>query len=116
MTDILNGSLAPMVSGLLSNLYLPATLHHRTLTKQSGGDLSTAERNYPCRAQLDRATYSMRQDASFVQGDVRLIVLAHGLPDLTADCELTLNGVRYQLFDPQPDAARTHWRSRGRRK
>ncbi|GGO96553.1 hypothetical protein [Stakelama pacifica] len=42
----------------------------------------------PCRCQVDDATDAMRQDASFVQGDVRLIVL--GLDSLTTDARISV--------------------------
>lgn len=70
-----------------------------TPTLDSGGSITAAGTpvNVDCKVQVDTATDSMRRDAAFVEGDVRLLVLGYGLAqDIDTNCRIDVQGGPYQ--------------------
>ena len=117
MRRLLEGGYAPLVHSLLRNVYMDGTYHHRTVTKKDGGGLDESIRDYPCKVQDDRVTEGMRQAGDFVDTDRAIILLASGLPDISTDGEVTIAGRgRHRIMSAEPDAMRTHWLCRVRRK
>jgi hypothetical protein len=114
---VLDGDVSALFNAAFSDMYLDATLHAGTgepiydaagnITGYLGGDT-------PARCQVDAATDAMRRDDGFSEGDVRLIILAQGLPAINDNHQLTVKGVRYFLASPSLDAAASHWTARGR--
>lgn len=116
---LLDGGLSRILTPVFASFYLPAALQAGTgdpiyddatgeIIGYEGGDVS-------CKAQVDAATDAMRRSDGFAEGDVRLIVLALGLPELTSDHEISVSGVRYRLQSVERDPALSHWVCRGRK-
>lgn len=116
---LLDGGIEAIFGAAFGGLYLPATLHRDTSAPiydgegnitgfSGGGDIG-------CRAQVDAATYAMRQAEGFIEGDTRIIVLSAGLGvEVTTDMQITARGVRWQIAGVDRDAAASHWVLRGR--
>lgn len=67
------------------------------------------------KVQRDACTYAMQQSDGYVDGDVRLIVLAQGLPSITTDHRITDHtGKEWMVQSADLDAASSHWICRGR--
>lgn len=115
----LDGDIAELFAGVFGSFYLDATLHAGTgdpIYDDATGEIIGYEgADMPCKCQVDAATDAMRRAQGFAEGDVRLIVLAQGLPELTSDHEVTVQGVRYRLQSVERDPALSHWVCRGRR-
>lgn len=116
---VLDGGVAAVFGAAFGSFYLPATLH------RDGSDpIYDNEGNIigygggvdiPCRAQVDAASWAMRQSEGYVDGDVRIIVLTAGLGiSITADHQITVQGKRWMIAQPELDAAGSHWVLRGR--
>lgn len=114
---LLDGGIASIFGAVLSGLYLPATLHlPGTRTDDIEGNISYGpETDIPCRAQVDAATYAMRQSEGYSEGDVRILILSAGLPvEITTDHQITVSGKRWMIASAEQDAAASHWVLRGR--
>lgn len=114
---LLNGGISAIFGAVLSGLYLPATLHvPGTRTDDEEGNISYGpETDIPCRAQIDAATYAMRQSEGYSEGDMRIIVLVSGLcSGITTDCQISVSGKRWMVGSAELDAAASHWVLRGR--
>lgn len=103
---LLDGGAASIFSSLMGAYFLPATLHQAGEPVYSGASISVAQSDIPCKAQVDVATYAMQQSANYIDGDVRLLVLA----DLvTTDDEITVRGQRYKVYAVARDPAGAYW-------
>ncbi|WIA54318.1 hypothetical protein N6H05_14725 [Sphingobium sp. WTD-1] len=114
---LLDGGIASIFGAALGGLYLPATLHvPGTRTDDEEGNISYGPgTDVPCRAQMDAATYAMRQSEGYSEGDVRIIILTAGLgAEVTTDCQITVSGKRWMVGSADLDAASSHWVCRGR--
>jgi hypothetical protein len=114
---LLNGGIAAIFGSVLSGLYLPATLHvpGEYATDLEGNVLPSTGTDIACRAQVDAATYAMRQSEGYSEGDVRIIVLVAGLgAEITTDCQISVSGKRWTVGSAELDAADSHWVLRGR--
>lgn len=114
---LLDGGIAAVFGAALGGLYLPATLHMPGgyATDGEGNVLPSVETDIDCRAQVDAATYAMRQSEGFSEGDMRIIVLAAGLPEpITTDDQISVSGKRWMIAGAEQDAAASHWVLRGR--
>jgi len=116
---LLDGGIARIFSATFAGLYLDGLLHAGTgnpiyapggaITGYDGGG------DVPIKVQTDETGEAVRRDAGFAEGDVALIVLAHGKPSVTSDHEITDGyGQRYSIQRAGLDAARSHWLCRGR--
>ncbi len=115
--SLLDGGIARIFNAALSGLYLPATLHKpgEYATDNEGNILPAVGTDVPCRAQVDAATYAMRQSEGYSEGDVRIMVLAAGLSaDVTTDDQISVSGKRWMVGSAEKDAASSHWILRGR--
>lgn len=115
---LLDGGIAAAFGAALSGLYLPATLHRpgEYATDDEGIVLPSVPTDEPCRAQIDAATYAMRQSEGYSDGDMRIIVLATGLSgSVTTDCQISVSGQRWMIGSAEMDAAASHWICRGRK-
>lgn len=117
--SLFDGGIEAIFGAALGGLYLPAVLHtsgtgpiydnEGNIVGYAGGT------DIECRAQMDAATWAMRQGEGFVDGDVRIIVLSSGLPvEITTDHEITVATKRWMVASAERDAARSHWILRGR--
>lgn len=114
---LLDGGIASIFGAALGGLYLPATLHlPGTRTDDEEGNISYGpETDIACRAQMDAATYAMRQSEGYSDGDVRIIILTAGLgAEVATDCQVTVSGKRWMVGSADLDAASSHWVCRGR--
>lgn len=115
---LLDGGMEAIFGAALGGLYLPATLHVLgTPIEDVEGNVigHTGDADYSCRAQLDDATWSMRQADGYADGDQRIIVLSAGMTvGITTDNEITIRGKRWMIESVQRDAAASHWVLRGR--
>jgi len=114
---LLDGGIARIFNATFSALYLPATVHAGTgepIYGAGGTITGYVGSDTPARAQVDSASEAMRQAEGFSEGDVRLIILAQGVPALTSDHEVTVQGTRYSIQTVERDPALSHWLCRGR--
>lgn len=117
--SLLNGGISAIFGAALSGLYLDGTLHRdgtNPVYDQSGNIVGySGGVDIECKAQVDIATYAMRQSGSYSEGDVRIIVLALGLGvEVTTDFQITISGKRWMIGSAELDAASSHWVLRGR--
>lgn len=114
---LLNGGIAAIFGAALSGLYLPAMLHvpGAYATDDEGNILPSVGTDLPCRAQVDAASYAMRQSEGYSEGDVRIIVLVAGLGiEIATDCQISVSDKRWMVGSAELDAASSHWICRGR--
>lgn len=116
---LLDGGLARILTPVFASFYLDGILHAGTgdpiYDEQTGEIIGYEGGDLPCKAQVDAATDAMRRADGFAEGDVRLIILAAGLPELNSDHEVTISSVRYRLQSVERDPALSHWVCRGRK-
>jgi len=115
---LLDGGIARIFNATFSGLYLDGLLHAGTgdpiyapggaITGYDGGG------DVPIKVQVDSASEAMRRAEGFAEGDVRLIVLAQGVPAITSDHEVTVQDTRYSIQSVERDPALSHWLCRGR--
>lgn len=93
-----------------------------TPTKDAGGSITApgVPASYPCKAQFDAATHSMRQAEGFLENDVRIIVLAATLtPVLDSAAVITVASGEYAgtwaLLSVVRDPAGIGYECRGRK-
>ncbi|WP_257541033.1 hypothetical protein [Sphingobium sp. CFD-1] len=115
---LLNGGIASIFGAALGGLYLPGTLNYAGVPVEDiEGNVTghTGGGSWPCRAQVDGATWAMRQSAGYVDGDVRIIVLSAGLPvAINTDMTITVSSKEWMIEAVEKDAAASHWILRGR--
>ena len=116
---LLNGGIESIFGAALSGLYLPATLHRDGTDPIYDGEGNitgyTGGADIVCRAQMDAATWAMRQSEGHSDGDVRILVLSAGLGvEITTDFQISVAGKRWMVASAERDAARSHWICRGR--
>lgn len=117
---MLDGGIEALFGDAFAGLYLPATLH-RSGTEPIYDDAGritgyVGGADIACRAQVDAASYAMRQAEGFAEGDVRIIVLSAGLGvEITTDFQITVSGKRWLVASVDRDAANSHYILRGRR-
>lgn len=116
----LNGGISAIFGAALSGLYLDGTLHRdgtNPVYDQSGNIVGySGGVSLPIKVQRDACSWSMKQSPGYIEGDVMLIVLAHGLAaTITTDMEISDGaGRRWMVQSADLDAASSHWICRGR--
>lgn len=117
---LLDGDIAAAFAGVFGGVYLDGQLFRAidyTDDGKGGGSPSNpflpAE---PVKVQIDQATYGMRADAGFVEGDVRILMLAHGVAAPDTDCEVAGGGARYMIASVATDPAGSYYELRGRKR
>lgn len=113
---LLNGGIKNIFGAAFAGLYLPATLYRASASFDEGGSKAVVYAEAPCKAQVDEVTWSMRQEAGYTAGDVRIIILAATLTgaEPADDDQITVEGyARYSLASVTRDPAGSHWIARG---
>jgi hypothetical protein len=113
---LLDGGGAALMASVFSSFYLDATLHRPTLTDDGQGGGSTTWTDEPVKVQLEAATEAMRQAEGYIDVDIRILMLAHGVDRPDSDCEVSVTGHdRYSIQPPiGRDPAGAYWDLRGR--
>lgn len=112
---MLDGQLTAIFGRVFGSIYLPATLHKRTLIDDGEGGYTTTTQDYPCRAQIDAVTEAMRQEPGYDSTDVMILVLEYGLEaSIDTDCEITVKGVRRSIASVVNDPAYSYFQLRGK--
>jgi len=111
---MLDGQLVAIFGRVFGSIYLPATLHKRTMAYDGDGNPTATATDYLCKAQMDSVTENMRSAAGYTENDVSIYILAHNLPvSVSSDDEITLKGRRWSLQGPNQDPAGAYWLCRG---
>lgn len=116
---LLDGGIEAIFGAAMGGFYLPGTLHRDGAQPQYDGEGNitgyAGGADLACRAQVDAATYAMRQADGYADGDVRVIILSAGLGvEVTTDFQVSVSGKRWQIASVERDAANSHWICRGR--
>ena len=111
---MLDGQIVAIFGRVFGPIYLPATLHKRTMAYDGDGNPTATATDYSCRAQVDSVTEAMRQAAGYTSSDVAIYVLAHRLAvPITTDDEITVKGERRAIASVEQDPAGSYWLCRG---
>jgi len=116
---LLDGQLAEMFAGIFSGVYLDGNLYRPAEFAddgKGGGASQPFADPEAVKIQIDQATQAMRSDEGFVEGDVRILMLAHGASAPDTDCEIAGGGSRYMIETVSTDPAGTYFELRGRKK
>ncbi len=109
---LLDGGAASIFNSLMGAYFLPATLHQAgALVYTDGVITSNGAVDVDCKVQIDVASYRMQQSANYIDGDVRLLILASAV---TTDDELTVSSQRYKIYATSRDPAGAYWDCAGR--
>lgn len=114
---LLDGGLAQIFHGAFAGLFLDASLYRPGGSGDDGaggGSGNGFGDPESVKASLDSATDAMRQAEGYVETDVRILVLAHGVTRPTTDCEITIRGTRYGIRSVGTDPAQAAWELHGR--
>lgn len=114
---LLDGGLAQIFHGAFAGLFLDATLHRPQASTDDGaggGEGNGFADPESVKASLDAATEAMRSTEGYVDTDVRILLLAHGVTRPTSDCEITIRNVRYGIRTVATDPAQAAWELHGR--
>ncbi|MBI1179107.1 MAG: hypothetical protein GC201_01015 [Alphaproteobacteria bacterium] len=112
---LLDGGIQSVFSAAFGQLYLDATLHRVTIQDDGTGSYTTVESDEVVRAQVEVATWAMRQADGYSDGDVRVLILAAGVDRPKTDDQITVRGVRWSLSNIGMDPAASYYDCRGRR-
>jgi len=116
--SLLNGGIAQAFASAFGATFLDAQLYRPVAFADdgkgggSGGGFAAPE---AVKAQLDQVTQAMRASEGFVDSDQRILVLAYGVAPITTDCEIAMNGTRWQIASVTTDPAGSYYDLRGRR-
>lgn len=116
---LLDGDLAAAFAGVFSGIYLNGTLFRAvefTDDGMGGGSGGRFDNGTPVKVQIDAATQAMHLAEGFVEGDVRILMLAHGVAAPDTDCEIAAGGTRYMIETVATDTAGSYYELRGRKK
>lgn len=119
MMGVMDGGMATLFANVFSAIYLDGTLYRPGAFAddgKGGGSSAAFDSGSPVKVQIDAATFAMQQADGFVEGDVRILMLAHGITAPDTDCELGAGGSRWQIESVATDPAGTYYELRGRRK
>lgn len=117
--SLLDGQLAAAFAGVFGGLYLDGQLYRAAefaddgMGGGSGAGFGPAE---AVKVQVDQATQAMRGADGYVEGDVRILMLAHGVAAPDTDAEIGAGGARYMIASVATDAAGSYYELRGRKK
>jgi hypothetical protein len=114
---LLDGEIAAISAAAFGPLYLDGTLYRwSTVSDGMGGGTGGFDSGTAVKVQIDAVTEAMRQSLGFVDGDVRILMLAHGVAAPDTDCEIAAGGTRYMIESVGTDCAGSYYELRGRRK
>lgn len=117
--SLLGGGIASIFGNVFGSLYRDGLLHRDGTDPIYDGEGNivgyTGGGDVACKAQVDAATYAMRQAEGYSEGDVRIIVLSAGLGvEVTTDFQVSVGGKRWMIGSVERDAANSHYVCRGR--
>lgn len=109
---LLDGGAANIFGAIMGSYFLPATLHRAgDIVYTNGVITGNGQEDVAAKAQVDMASYKMQQSGSYIDGDVRLLILAD---TVTNDDELTVSGQRYKIYSVSRDPVGAYWDCAGR--
>jgi hypothetical protein len=116
---LLDGRLAATFAGVFNAYYLDGSLY-RSNGYADDGKGGGAGPGFAVpeavKVQMDSASQQMQLADSYVEGDVRILMLAHGVPPPDTDCEIACGGGRYMIESVATDPAGSYYELRGRKK
>lgn len=117
--SLLDGQLAAAFAGPFGALYLDGQLFRALDFVGDGMGGGTGDGFAPAQAvkvQIDQATQAMRSADGYVEGDVRILMLAHGVVTPDTDAEVGAGGVRYMIESVGTYPAGSYFELRGRKR
>lgn len=114
---LLDGQLAAAFAGVFGAVYLDGSLYRLadfTDDGKGGGRSGGFLPPEAVKVQIDQATYQMQGADGFIEGDVRILMLAHGVAAPDTDCEIGAGGKRYMIESVAIDSAGSYYELRGR--
>lgn len=114
--NLLNGKISRTFAKAFAGIYLPATLHKRTLVDDGEGSLTATVTDYPCRAQVDTCGEKLRASAGYSDTDMAVYIL-QGTCEVepTSQDQITTTRGRFNLNNSDVDPAGSYWLFRGSR-
>lgn len=112
---LLDGGAARIMSGVFGGIYLDAIVHEPSITEDGEGGGSRTFTPHAAKASYERITEQFRQAEGYVEGDQRIFILAHGLPDIDTEWEISIDGQRWSIEQVDRDPARAYFDIRGRK-
>jgi hypothetical protein len=116
---LLDGGLAAAFAGVFGAVYLDGQLYRAvdfTDDGKGGGAGGGFLPEEAVKVQIDAATQAMSIANGYVDGDVRILMLAHGVPAPDTDAEIAAGGERYMIESVGTDPAGSYFELRGRKK
>jgi hypothetical protein len=116
---LLDGDLAAAFAAVFGGIYLDGSLYRLAAggdDGMGGGSGTGFSPPEAVKVQIDQATHAMRSGDGFVEGDVRILMLAHGIAAPDTDCEIGAGGTRYMIETVGTDPAGSYYELRGRKK
>lgn len=117
--SLLDGQIAAAFAGVFSGVYLDGQLY-RAREFQDDGQGGGADNGFgtaeAVKVQIDQATQGMRGAEGFNEGDVRILMLAHGVAAPDTDAEIAAGGDRYMIETVATDSCGSYYELRGRKK
>jgi hypothetical protein len=117
--SLLDGGMAAAFAGVFSAVYLDGQLYRAIEFTDDGKGGGSGDGFSPAEAvkvQIDQANQAMRGAEGYVEGDVRILMLAHGVASPDTDCEVGAGGARYMIESVGTDPAGSYYELRGRKK
>jgi hypothetical protein len=119
VVSLLDGGMAAAFAGVFGAVYLDGQLYRALEFTDDGKGGGAGDGFAPAEAvkvQVDQATQAMRGAEGYVDGDVRILMLAHGVAAPDTDCEVGAGGARYMIESVGTDACGSYYELRGRKK
>jgi hypothetical protein len=120
MSGLLDGKLAAAFAGVFGGIYLDGQLYRAVDFADDGmGGGQPTDPFLPAEAvkvQIDAASEAMRGSEGYVDGDVRILMLAHGVAAPDTDAEIAAGGARYMIESVGTDTAGSYYELRGRKR
>lgn len=117
--SLLDGGMASVFAAAFDAIYLGGLLYRANDFAddgKGGGANAGFATGEAVKVQVDAVTQAMRVADGFVDGDVRILMLAHGVAAPDTDAEIAAGGTRYMIESVATDPAGTYYELRGRRK
>jgi hypothetical protein len=115
---LLDGQLAAAFAGSFNAVYLDGSLYRPATGWTDDGKGGGPDRGFlpaeSVKVQIDQATQAMRVTEGFMETDMRILMLAHGVAAPNTDCEVAAGGARYMIQSVGTDPAGSYYEMRGR--
>jgi hypothetical protein len=115
---LLDGGIAATFAAVFGAVYLDGSLYRPSAWAddgQGGGTDNGFATPEAVKVQIDQATQAMRAAEGYVDGDVRILMLAHSVAAPDTDCEVAAGGARYMVQSVATDPAGSYYELRARR-